>query len=370
MAIVPGATMDNGHNPKLRLGVSLQETRTCSFHPAIANAPPLPSLNFGLVGKQAPSLLPTPAGNLPKASAIVITWANAEWAALQHVFCAGSSSMPYSNRSRGMWTGWEQYSANLPSGGPSDWTFWGYYRLVQVSGNPVLLFKSNTHLDWPGAAYLEALINLLAVDVTPDVILSIGTAGGAETQDHIGTVRIVSAATLYEAGQPPASWPEYKNVWKAGQTVLGNPNFNQLLLPVPTNLSDLMTLCSQFNHHNDAHYTVAQLDPDGLNLGDDTPQIVDQSGGGASLLTTPTFVVGTTAGNYQAYTSIEMDAAIIGEACTSNGVAFGFVRNVSDPVQNDALPAEIQGNWGSAVYDAYGFYTSYNGAVAAWAILA
>jgi hypothetical protein len=65
-----------------------------------------------------------------------------------------------------------------------------------------------------------------------------------------------------------------------------------------------------------------------------------------------------------------MDDAIIGEACASSGTAFGFVRNVSDPVQTAALPGQVQGNWGSAVYDAYGFYTSYNGALAAWAMLA
>jgi nucleoside phosphorylase len=340
--------MHTGHNPKLRFGLSLEESKIASFHPAIANGPPLPPLNFGLVGKQAPSPLPTPPANLPKASAVVITWADAEWAALQHVFCAGNSSMPYSDRSRGTWAGWEKYSLNLPSGAPSDWTFWGYYRLVQVSGNPVLLFKSNTHLDWSGANYLEALVKVLATQVTPDVILSIGTAGGAEIQDHIGTVRIVSAATLYTSGST-TSWPEYKNGWTAGQTVLGNANFKQLLLPVPTKLTDLLALCSQFNQHYRANYTLAQLDPNGLNLGDAMPQIVDQSGGGASLLTTPTFVVGTTAGNYQAYTSIEMDDAIIGEACMGNGVAFGFVRNVSDPVQNAALTAKIQGNWGSTV---------------------
>jgi hypothetical protein len=100
------------------------------------------------------------------------------------------------------------------------------------------------------------------------------------------------------------------------------------------------------------------------------PQIDDQTGGGASLLTTSTFVVGTTAGTYQNYTSIEMDDAVVGEACASSNTAFGFVRNVSDPVQNAALPAKVQGNWGSAVYDACGLYTSYNGAVAAWAMLA
>jgi len=362
--------MDHGHNPKRRLGMTLQQASESGFRPGIANGPPLPAVNYGLVGKQAPSLLPTPAGKLPQASAVVITWADAEWAALQHVFCAGSATMPYSNRTRGTWTGWEKYSANLSPGGPSDWTFWGYSRLVQVGGNPVLLFKSNTHLDWPGAKYLQALIKLLAADVRPNVILSIGTAGGAKTQDHIGTVRAVSAGTLYESGQPPASWPEYKNGWKASDATLGNANFKQLLFPVPTRASDLQTLCSQFNQHYRTNYTLAQLDPNGLNLGDATPQIDDQTGGAASLLTTSTLVVGTTAGNYQTYTSIEMDDAIIGEACASSGTAFGFVRNVSDPVQSAALPVQVQGNWGSAVYDAYGYYTGYNGAVAAWAMLA
>ncbi len=114
---------------------------------------------------------------------------------------------------------------------------------------------------------------------------------------------------------------------------------------------------------------LAQLNPTGLNLGDEIPQIYDQTGGGASLLTTPTFVVGTTGGNYQMYTSIEMDDAIIGEVCAGSNTAFGFVRNISDPVQGASLPAKVQGNWGGTIYDAYGFYTSYNGALTACAML-
>jgi nucleoside phosphorylase len=362
--------MDSSHNPKLRFGMSLEEAQSSAFSPAIASAPPLPAVNYALLGKQAPSLLPTPAGTLPQASAVVMTWAEAEWAALQHVFCAGASTMPYSGRSQGTWPGWEKYAANLASGAPSNWTYWGYTRLVQVSGKPVLLFKSNTHLDWPGATYLEALIKMLAADVKPAVILSIGTAGGAKTQDHIGTVRAVSAGTLYKSGLSQPNWPEYKNGWTAGNTVMGNAKFKQLLFSVPTKASDLQGLCSQFNQHYGSSYTLAQLDPDGLNMGDASPQIANQTGGGASLLTTSTFVVGTTAGKYQTYTAIEMDDAIIGEACAGVGMPFAFVRNVSDPVQNAALPSKAQGNWGSAVYDAYGFYTSYNGALAAWAMLA
>src|SRR3984885_10124400 len=77
--------------------------------------------------------------------------------------------MLYSQRSRGIWTGWEKYSANLMSGGPSDWTYWGYYRAVEINGTTVLLFKSNTHLDWPGATFLIALIKLLAAEVQPSL---------------------------------------------------------------------------------------------------------------------------------------------------------------------------------------------------------
>jgi nucleoside phosphorylase len=363
--------MVSGHNPMLRFGISLDEARTLSFQPAVAlaNAPPLPAVNYGLVGKTAPKLLTTPS-KLPKASTVMITWAEAEWAALQHVFCAGGSTMPYSQRSKGTWTGWEKYSANLMSGGPSDWTYWGYYRAIEINGKTVLLFKSNTHLDWPGAKFLIALIKLLAAEVQPSLILSIGTAGGTKPQDHVGTVRAVSAGTMFESKKQQSSWPEYKNKWTANSATIANAKFNQLLFPVPTKQSDLQALCSQFNQQYQTNYTLAQLDPDGLNLGDPVPQIDNQTGNGASLLTASTFVVGTTAGTYQNFTSIEMDDAVIGEACLETNTAFGFVRNLSDPAQNAALPSKVQGNWGSAVYNTYGFYTSYNGAVAAWAMLA
>jgi hypothetical protein len=361
--------MASSHNPKARFGLTLQQARASASHFAIAAAPPLPAVDFAAVGKAAPALPATPAHILPKASAVVITWAEAEWAAMQQVFCGGAT-MPYSDRARSTWPGWQMYSSALPAGAPNGWTYWGYYRLVHVGATPVLLFKSNTHLDFPGAKYLQALIDLLVQKVTPAVILSIGTAGGSKPSDHIGTVRAVSAGTLYEAGKPQASWPLYANAWQGSNAILTNANFKQLLLPVPTHSADLQALCTQFNKLHNASYTLAQLDPDGLNLGDPIPQIDNQTGSGASLLTTPTFVVGTTNGNYQNYTSIEMDDAVIGAACASSNTAFGFIRNLSDPAQNAALPAGVQGGWGSAVYDAYGFYTSYNGAVAAWAMLA
>jgi hypothetical protein len=362
--------MAGSHNPKARFGLTLQQAKESAARFALSAAPPLPAVNFAAVGQSAPGLATTSSGNLPKASTVVITWAEAEWAAMQQVFCGGGAPMPYSDRIRSTWPDWQMYSSDLPAGAPKGWTYWGYYRLVHVGATPVLLFKSNTHLDFPGAKYLQALIDLLVQKVAPSLILSIGTAGGTKPSDHIGTVRAVSAGTFYEAGKPQTTWPLYANAWQGSNAILTNANFNKLLFPVPTRGTDLQALCTQFNKLDKSSYTLAQLDPDGLNLGDATPQIDNQTGSGASLLTTPTFVVGTTSGNYQNYTSIEMDDAVIGEACASSKTAFGFIRNLSDPAQNAALPASVQGSWGSAVYDTYGFYTSYNGAVAAWAMLA
>lgn len=360
--------MSHEHNPYRRFGVTVPEASRARG--AIKNTPPLPVVDYAAVGQTAPTLLDTPAGVLPKASTVVITWAEAEWAAMQQVFCAGGATMPYSDRKRSDWSGWQTYSRNLPSGAPSGWTEWGSYRLVEIAAKPVLLFKSNAHLDYPGASFLEALIRLLIADVEPTLILSIGTAGGARPTDHIGTVRAVSAGTLYESGQPASSWPDYKNGWTANDAILDNAGLSKLLFPIPTTSSDLQILAASLNSEAGTDYTLAQLDPDGLNLGDAVPQIDDQTGGGTSLLTTSTFVVGTTAGDFQAYSAIEMDDAVIGEVCAASGTAFGFIRNVSDPAQNAALPAKVQGSWGSVVYDAYGLYTSYNGAIAAWAVLA
>jgi hypothetical protein len=367
----------NQHEPLVRLRGPATHTEAVSpaaaaarFQPVIKNSPSLPAIDFSLVGQSAPKLLNAPSGTLPKADAVVITWASAEWAALQHVFCDGGNAMPYSDRNASSWPGWQKYEKNLPSGHPSDWTFWGEYRLAEIGPQKVLLFKSNTHLDWPGQSYLESLIQLLIKAVQPKLIFSIGTAGGAKTEDHIGTVHIVSSGALYQPGQQPSQWPVYKNPWQAPWTIPQKSGFAKLLFPVPTTNSDLASLGDQFNSFYKTSYSLSQLDPNHLCMGNAQPEVDNQSGGSVALLTTPTFLVGTTDGAFQSYACLEMDDAVIGEVCGKAKTSFGFVRNLSDPVQNAALPASVQGNWGSAIYTAYGLYTSYNGALAAWAILA
>jgi hypothetical protein len=172
---------------------------------------------------------------------------------------------------------------------------------VEIGGKRVLLWKSNTHLDFPGQTELSAMMQMLIREVKPGLVLSIGTAGGAMVGDHVGTVRAVSAGTLYEKGKSEGIWPEYANAWSAAGTVLHQAGFASLLFPVPTTEEDLAGLVTQFNSTYGSSYSIFDLDPDGLNNADTQPKFFDETGGGTSLLTTPTFVVGTTAGTYGTY---------------------------------------------------------------------
>lgn len=337
------------------------------FNPVIKTTPDLPAINWGAIGKQAPALLNTPGGELPNADAVVISWTDAEWAAMEHVFCNSAVGMTYAGRNSSSWAGWQKYTNGLPT--VKDFSCWGEFRAVQIGGSKVLLFKSETHLDFPGAQYLSQLIDRIISNVKPKLILSTGTAGGARPTDHVGTVNAVRAATLYESKQPQSAWPDYASSWHAGWSTISHAGFNKLLFPVPTTSSDLDSIRTQFNSFWGVSYQMSDLDPGNVNVADPQPAINNLTAIGTPLLTTDSFVVGNNSGNLGKFACVEMDDVIIARECLANKISYGSVRNISDPVQNSTLPEKIQAHWGQAIYDAYGLYTSYNGAIAAWAIL-
>jgi kumamolisin len=347
-----------------RLPSRLTTSRTS---PSITNTPALPVVDFAALGQEAPKVLSTPT-EIPKADVVVFCWAEAEWAALHHVFVGGSQPMPYSDRTKGAWPGWVPFN----QGAPAAISTWGSYCLVGVGGQKVLLFKSNAHLDEgpkQGTTYLAQLVTLILQKVSPTLVLSTGTAGGTRVSDPIGTVNVVRAGTLYEQGTAPSTWPMYDGSWTPGWTVAGDRRFPEALFAIPTTASDLASLAEQFNKIHGTNYSLAELNIGNLTLGAATPAINNLTSPEMSLLTATSFVVADTSGNYAKFACVEMDDAVIGEVCEAKQVKFGFVRNISDPVQNRALPSKVAGDWGSFVYEAYGFYTSYNGALAAWAIL-
>lgn len=333
--------------------------------------PDLPAVPWDKFGGEAPKQLDSRDGELPDADVVIYTWAEAEWAAMQQVFIDSNTPMPHSKANTSYWDGWHKYDWDMPSGKwPSGWDYWGYYRLVEVRGKKVMLFKSNTHLDFPGEAYLEQVTRQILEAVKPSLLLSIGTAGGAELEDHEGTVRIVSSGKLYDTKNPddPSKWADYSCDWKANTQFIGKEAFTKSLNPIPTTKADLETLASRFEG---GKYPLSTLDANGLCFGDPDVKLYDMSGNKQSLVTTATFVVATNATDspFKEMACVEMDDAILGMVCKEKDTDFGFVRNVSDPVQNHELPVSVQGDWGGVIYRTYGMYTSYNGALAAWAAI-
>jgi kumamolisin len=358
-------TSDALHPARLLVTAAVSPTEFAKkFEPTITNTPALPKVDWGAIGKQPPQLSDTSSA-LPPADAVVITWADAEWAALQHVFCGSDTPMPYTKRNEGSWTGWIKYDDTVPSG----LDYWGYYRLVQIGGANVLLFKSNTHYAASqGEQNLEELTNRFIEFVKPALILSIGTAGGARKTDPVGTVNVVQSDVLYESNQPQSSWPSYSSAWKPNWTVLNDKSFGKLLFPIPTTSNDIKSIATQFNQFYGSNYPLSELNPGNLNMGASEPAINNLTTAGTPLLTARSFVVANTSGNLANFACVEMDDAVIAKAAAGK-TAFGSVRNVSDPIQNADLPDAFQGHWGEAIYTAYGIYTSYNGALAAWALL-
>ena len=64
-----------------------------SFYPPEDGLPTLPAIDWGSIGAPAPTVLPASGDALPEADVVVITWAEAEWAALQHVFVSSGEAM-------------------------------------------------------------------------------------------------------------------------------------------------------------------------------------------------------------------------------------------------------------------------------------
>jgi hypothetical protein len=98
------------------------------------------------------------------------------------------------------------------------------------------------------------------------------------------------------------------------------------------------------------------------------------------ILTTDWFEYGTTVNRLDRWgAGVEMGDAALGLAVKELPVGhrphWAIVRNMSDPVINGALPAKEfhlneQTTWAVAFYTGYGLYTSINGALATWAIVA
>jgi nucleoside phosphorylase len=243
--------------------------------------------------------------------------------------------------------------------------------------------KSDSHLAHPPwITGLEDMVEAVITDAKPQQIYSIGTAGGASVNQNLGDVAITNGGKidlqLKENTPSGLNGKTYTSSWFPNLSLI--PKAQQLFFPL-NKIATLANLASVLEKAKKSKEQGAQqLEPFSLNdllnaplnpanLG--SPKAVNFQN--TPLLTTDFYFIA--AGNTD-YAALEMDDAVIGYAATEANVDFVFVRNISDTLvpaktpANQTIPPDARQAWSSAVYNAYGMFTSLNSAIAAWATIA
>lgn len=330
---------------------------------------------------QARESAPDPDAPLPAADVLAITWTAEEADAMADVLTPGHRRRrwhPYRHRFI------ERYKPQTRSGAPSQlFGRLGLWLETRIGERSVICFKSELHLNQDGIETGEGTATLPVKDLFLQLIeetgaghvLTVGTAGGVATEQDLGDVVVSRAAKFRcqsEFRNEPFNGRTYRSDWQVPRSrftaarelmrgfaqELEEPGFGPptkrypfegpLLEPSPPNRPDI------------------KLD------GDDFQEF-------HPILTADFYEFGTTAnGLDHEGCALEMGDAVLGLACEElqDPPRWICVRSVSDPAINADLPTHediernLQALWATWYYKAYGYWTSVNGAIATWAIVA
>lgn len=323
---------------------------------------------------------------LPKADVLVITWTADEWKALNDVLAPDLATNAPENYD-GNWRDlWYPYTRNFYKVYPKLWNhrliqwqkglsqqtpslnqergvwyhkgIFGSFCLISIAERTVLLFHSCLHLNTDGRMIpLVNLIEQIIEETEPDLILSVGTAGGVNTEDNLGDVLVSNKALFHlsdEFSDADINHQLYTSSWNPPQSLVNEAEAlmekveeGELWLPSPP-------------------YSKLVQNPIIPKTGIPKIKISDKP-----IITTDTFEYGTTSNNLDKIGCIvEMGDALVAKVCSDHGIPFGFIRNVSDPVINAELDKTLQISYATEVYKKYGYSTSRNSAIAVWAMIA
>jgi nucleoside phosphorylase len=353
---------------------------------------PLPVVDWARTGIPGPVPLAVtysgPNTPLPRADVAVLTWTSAEWSALDHVFLNSVSTRRKTDRD---WErSWYLYGldASRESTDNAGAPLWGYYRMIELrtlkaAKLRVLLFKCDAHLAHPPWIQgLTQMVGQILKDAQPAWIYSIGTAGGTREDIRLGDVVITNAAHI-QLKNPSNVAASINN---QSFTCAGGLPSSELLAQAQEELFFRMSNVVSYPALTNAVSQLHVQAPDSAKFGLDDllnsalrPEELHVSAArpmpGTPLLTTDFYYIASGTDATQ-WAVLEMDDAVIAAVAAQQGVKYAFCRNISDPLvpsvtaKGDLIPDAVRDRWSGLVYEDFGFYTSFNGAVATWAAIA
>jgi hypothetical protein len=347
---------------------------------------------------------PSPDDPLPQADVLVVTWTVAEHNALADVLTPGFERNSWYRYQRGFNT----YMPEIRDGAParSAKRLGSYFR-TRVAGRDLLCVKSELHLnqdriptgDGTATLPVKRFFRQMIDEVRPTLVITVGTAGatfppsgttnvgGTAWQAHgLGDVMITRGAkfrlsrkfanetfakTKYECTTfkiPTSRLAASQELLKVNADKLVEPHFG-----APSTKYALPALLPGFTNT-----PAFRID------GRDFPEF-------HPILTTDFFEFGTsTNGLEHEGCGVEMGDAVLGmvvEEMIDEGrhaPDWLVIRNASDPQINGDLPGpknpdvprqmqralNMQTHWAVWYYEAYGYWTSINSAIAVWAMVA
>jgi nucleoside phosphorylase len=371
----------------------------------MAAAPPISAarLDFDYPENLKPAPSPiTPKPNksdpLPTADIVIITWTVDEVDALADVF-----TYPYHIPSRSDPTknDWYEYDRNfltkfrnkIRRGAPSrgncdDVNSLGSYFLSNIGSKKVLCFKSQLHLNQDGVNTGVGTATLPVKDLFQQIIeetgakyiLTTGTCGATFIDHDLGDV-VVTKSAKFRLSQ------EFRNEQFNNKSYQSNWNvssryFNHSEFLMQKNLERIQepSILPPTEKYSYAGVPI-QTKPNRPNIyleGSNLPAT-------SPILTTDYFEFGNSTTNNleKEGCGVEMGDAVLGLVCSELGERapkWVVIRNLSDPVINGNLREDSRGSisprirvqtmWAVWYYETYGYWTSINGALATWAIVA
>ncbi len=308
---------------------------------------------------------------LPTADVLIITWTTAEAQTLSAVF---TSNHDYQATWYAYTYGAQTLLKEIPASILDEKAnadslgkgIIGYFNIVTVDGKTVVLFKPELHPSEDGNKLpVIGLINQIAGEVNPSLLLTTGTAGAIGSYLEAADVVITNQARFYLTS--PASYAAYPGI----------TNSVQLTAPPVSFSTAYITKCNQ--------QITSLIEPDltaiakAKNYPSLTriPAIFYNDVPGTKLydvVSSNSFSLddkNDTDGLQKLGSVNDMDDAFILYGLTENAgtakLPWLSVRNISEPQAPDLSKATLS-EW-EEIYDAYGMYTTYNSALACWAVI-
>ncbi len=337
---------------------------------------------------------PAPELPLPNADVLVITWTVAELNGLADVLTPGFSRRRwYYYRHRFD----DHYDELIRKGAPAKKNRrLGSWFKTKIGNRTVICYKSELHLNQDGinlnpdgthadtkTGYatlpVKDMFHQLISEIKPKLVITTGTSGGVYKQHDLGDV-VVTRGAKFRLGDEFKNEPfnaidkpgaQYKSEWD-----------------IPT--SQFLAAVSMMEKYKNKLKEPAFAPPtkrypfDGLpieaqeNIPDIRQDGVDELPEFHPILSTDFFEFGTSDNNLEERgCAVDMGDAVLGLVCEEldNPPNWVVARNISDPQINADLQTEprklnMQAHWAVWYYEKYGYWTSVNGALACWAIIA